>query len=153
MAGPRHKARQVAVSVLFEVEARPQEWEAALTYAAELQELPLAANSFARELVAGVVAHLAEIDSLLQASSSNWRLEQMGALERAVLRLAAEELSWRRQDPLAVVIDEAVEVAKEMAGPEAGAFVNGVLGRVARQSAVAHGGNGNAGSGPSPAGR
>jgi N utilization substance protein B len=138
VAGPRHQARQVAISVLFEVEARPSEWEAALAYATEAQELAAPAVAFATELVSGVLAHLEEIDSLLQAASTRWRLEQMGALERAVLRLAAEELAWRRQDPVAVVIDEAVELAKEMAGPEAGAFVNGVLGRVARERAVSH---------------
>ena len=146
MAGLRHRARQVAVSVLFEVEARPSEWEAALAYAVEAQELAPPAVAFARELVSGVLAHLEPIDSLLQSSSTRWRLEQMGALERAVLRLAAEELAWRRQEPVAVVIDEAVELAKDMAGPEAGAFVNGVLGRVARERALAQRGVDDAGS-------
>ncbi len=153
MAGPRHRGRQAAVSVLFEVESRPGEWQDALSYVAEVQELRPDSTAFATELVSGVLAHMSEIDSLLEAASVNWRLQQMGALERAVLRLAAEELVWRRQDPQAVVIDEAVEIAKELAGPEAGAFVNGVMGRVVREGWVPQGGSGDAGAEPNPAGR
>ncbi len=150
---PRHQARQLALGVLFEVETRPLEWEAALEYAAAAQELPASSTAFAAELVRGVVEHEAAIDTMLEAASTNWRLGQMGSVERAVLRLGTEELAWRRSDPVAVVIDEAVQLAKEMAGPEAGAFVNGVLGRVVREVAVVRGGTGDAGSEPSPAGR
>lgn len=60
----------------------------------------------------------------------------MGGLERAVLRLATEELGWRRSDPVAVVIDEAVILAKQMGGEDAGRFVNGLLGKVAQATAV-----------------
>ena len=128
----RHQAREVAVKVLFQLESQDGDWRSPLAYHMDDLELPQASRQFAEELVEGAVTHRTEIDSTLEAASSHWRLAQMGAAERAVLRLAAEELGWRRQDPVAVVINEAVEIAKELGGADAGRFVNGVLGRVAQ---------------------
>ncbi len=128
---PRHKAREVALRILLQLEAAPGEWADSLEYQANEEGLSRSATEFAAELVEGVSGHRAAIDESLEAAAQRWRLDQMGSPERAVLRLAAEELVFRRQEPVAVVIDEAVRLAKEMSGPEAGAFVNGVLGRVA----------------------
>ncbi|HVB13795.1 MAG TPA: transcription antitermination factor NusB [Candidatus Dormibacteraeota bacterium] len=132
--GPRHRARELAVQVLFQLELQPDNWRAPLQY--HLEQDPQSPNSrrFAEALVEGAVAHQAEIDATIVACSTNWALDQMGALERAVLRIATEELCWRRQEPVAVVIDEAVQLAKQMAGEESGKFVNGVLGNIARAS-------------------
>ena len=128
----RHQAREVAVKVLFQLESQDGDWRSPLAYHMDDLEMPQASRQFAEELVEGAVTHRTEIDSTLEAASSHWRLAHMGAAERAVLRLAAEELGWRRQDPVAVVINEAVEIAKELGGADAGRFVNGVLGRVAQ---------------------
>ncbi|HEY6539091.1 MAG TPA: transcription antitermination factor NusB [Candidatus Dormibacteraeota bacterium] len=128
----RHRSRELAVQVLFQLEGQPGNWQEPLQYHLEQDPQTAAGERFARELVEGAVLHLGEIDATIAASSTRWTMDQMGALERAVLRVATEELCWRRQDPVAVVIDEAVELAKEMAGEEAGKFVNGVLGNVAR---------------------
>ncbi len=134
--GPRHQAREVALKVLFQLELQPGDWRSPLTYQLAEVALPKAASRFAEELVAGAVSHREQIDATLAACSSHWKLDQMGALERAVLRLATEELGWRRLDPVAVVIDEAVILAKRMGGADAGRFVNGVLGKVAQATAA-----------------
>lgn len=135
MARPRHLARSAAVRVVFQMDARPQDWRQELGYELEEEHLSAPAAEFAEELVAGVAAHLPEIDARLTAASTRWSLAQIGQIERAVLRLAAEELLFRRSDPVAVAIDEAVRIAKELGGPESARFVNGVLGRLARDSA------------------
>ncbi|MGH7667744.1 MAG: transcription antitermination factor NusB [Candidatus Dormibacteria bacterium] len=134
---PRHLARELAVRVLFQLELRPGPWRPPLEYQLGQEPDVGAARQFAAELVEGTVLHLAEIDAAIAACSTHWALDQMGALERAVLRVAAEELCWRRQEPVAVVIDEAVRLAKQMAGEDASRFVNGVLGNLARTAQVA----------------
>jgi len=130
--GARHRARELAVQVLFQLELQPGNWRSPLQYHLEQDPQSPTSRRFAEELVGGAVAHQAEIDATIVAGSTNWSLDQMGALERAVLRIATEELCWRQQEPVAVVIDEAVQLAKQMAGDEAGKFVNGVLGNIAR---------------------
>ncbi len=132
MPGARHRARELAVQVLFQLELQPGDWRTPCTTTwSRILRAP-ASRRFVEELVVGAVAHQAEIDATIVACSTNWSMDQMGALERAVLRLATEELCWRRQEPVAVVIDEAVQLAKQMAGDESGKFVNGVLGNIAR---------------------
>lgn len=124
------------MKVLFQLELQDSDWRTPLAYHLDELDLPKASRLFAEALVEGAVAHRVEIDATLEAASSHWRIDQMGALERAVLRLAVEELGWRRQDPVAVVINEAVELAKELGGTDAGRFVNGVLGKVAQAVSV-----------------
>lgn len=132
MPGARHRARELAVQVLFQLELQPGDWRTPMHYHLEQHPQTPASRRFIEGLLVGAVAHRAEIDATIVACSTNWSMDQMGALERAVLRLATEELCWRRQEPVAVVINEAVQLAKQMAGDESGKFVNGVLGNIAR---------------------
>jgi N utilization substance protein B len=85
------------------------------------------------ELVEGVTGRLADIDRVLSDHSEGWTVERMPPVDRAVLRLALYELLWRDDVPDAVVIDEAVELAKALSTDESPRFVNGVLGRVLRE--------------------
>ncbi len=83
----------------------------------------------ARRMAEGVREHLAEIDDELSAASDRWRLERMPAVDRAILRLATWEL--RHSDtPMAVVISEAVELAKQYSTERSGAFVNAILAKL-----------------------
>jgi len=86
---------------------------------------------YADEAVRGVRADLGATDARLEAASTNWRLERMTRVDRNVLRLGAWELAHRRDVPRAVILDEAVEIAKRYGSEDSGAFVNGVLDRVA----------------------
>lgn len=80
----------------------------------------------------GFVEHADEIDDLIETNAVGWTLDRMPAVDRAVLRLATLELRWPPGDVSpAVVIDEAVELVKELSTDESPAFVNGVLGRIA----------------------
>lgn len=132
-AGRRHRARELALRVLFELEGTTKDADEALRYQAN--DIAAAADvaAFARTLVLGCLEHADGIDSVITGASDNWALADLGKVERAVLRLGTYELVWGQDAPLAVVIDEAVELAKAYAGDEAASFVNGVLGRVARQ--------------------
>jgi N utilization substance protein B len=89
-------------------------------------------RQFAESLVAGVSRHCRGIDRILAAWSENWRLERMAVVDRNVLRMAVYEMVFIADTPAAVVIDEAIEVAKRFGGGESGAFINGILDAVRR---------------------
>ena len=132
-AGRRHRARELALRVLFELEGSDKDAGVVLRYQAEDVGATPDVEEFARTLVVGVLTELSEVDGAVAAASTNWSLEEIGKVERAVLRLGTWELLRLRETPVSVVIDEAVELAKAYAGEEAGRFVNGVLGRIAGQ--------------------
>src|SRR6476646_854560 len=83
------------------------------------------------ELVEGVEANGPELDQLIAAHARNWSLERMPAIDRNLLRLALYELKDRPDVPVAVVIDEAVELAKRFSTDDSGRFVNGMLSAIA----------------------
>jgi N utilization substance protein B len=85
------------------------------------------ARAFAEQLVHGVSSHRRGLDRILAGTSEHWRVERMAVVDRNVLRMAVYELVFEADTPPAVVIDEAIEVAKRFGGEESGAFVNGVL--------------------------
>jgi N utilization substance protein B len=86
---------------------------------------------YAEEVVRGVGADLPKLDELITAASVNWRMERMARVDRNVLRLGTWELAHREDVPRAVVLDEAVELAKAYGSDDSSAFVNGVLNRIA----------------------
>jgi len=135
VAGPRHRARELALKVLFELEHRPDDDpEEALAYQAADERAPQAVVDFAGELVRGVLAHSEQLDDAIRAASTNWRLEQMGRVDRVVLRMAVYEIAVARKVPVRAAINESIELAKTFAGEESGKFVNGILGKVAQTS-------------------
>jgi N utilization substance protein B len=87
---------------------------------------------YTETLVRGVAQNLADIDQALQRTSQHWRLERMARVDRNVLRAAVFELQHLKDVPARVVINEAVELGKRFGTEESGAFVNGVLDRLAR---------------------
>ena len=99
--------------------------------------LGAAERAFATPIIRMVEAHAAEIDDSLRAITTNWRLERLGAIERAALRLGAAELMYAGSDarevtPPRVVIQEAVLLAERFGSAESARFVNGVLDAMAR---------------------
>lgn len=123
----RREARERALSLLYEAETKDE------SSAAVLAALAVVPESFVVELVTGVGEEREEIDRSITASSDNWRLDRMPAIDRALLRLGVYELGWRHDVPTGVVISEAVELAKRFSTEDSGRFVHGVLARVARE--------------------
>jgi len=126
-AGPRRQARERALSLLYEAEAK------GLPPAAVLADLPLEPEEFTAALVTGVGARLAEIDGLLGRFSVGWPVERMPVIDRNVLRLAVFELLAHAATPVGAVLSEAVELAKAYSTEESGRFVNGVLSSIAAE--------------------
>lgn len=93
-----------------------------------------ASVAYARELIEGVQEHHADIDALLARYADRWAIERMPVVDRTLLRLATYEMLWAEDVPVAVAINEAVELAKELSTEDSGRFVNGILGRIAEES-------------------
>lgn len=134
----RHRSRKRALQVLFEWDVRRGEIDRAIQHYydslySEEQEKQPKPDKFMEELARGTAADAAEIDRQIEARSSNWRLDRMAVVDRNILRLAIYEL--RRADlPAAVIIDEALELARQFSNDESLSFINGVLDAVYRQA-------------------
>ena len=81
----------------------------------------------------GVISHVEEIDRLLNDASKGWKTTRMNKVDLTILRLAVYEMKWDDDVPEGVAINEAVELAKRFGGDSSSSFVNGVLGKVAKQ--------------------
>ena len=88
---------------------------------------------FASELLAGALDRLTEIDALLTNALQNWDLRRLGAVDRAILLLAVAEMLTHPDIPPAVTINEAIEIARNLASTESARFANGVLDRVRKE--------------------
>ena len=124
----RSKARKRAVDVLYESDVREVNPLWTLGERVKLADPPV--NEYTIELVEGVQAHRPRLDEILAQYSEGWTIARMPGVDRAVLRLSLYELLWRQEVPAAVVIDEAVELVKNLSTDESPRFVNGVLARV-----------------------
>lgn len=98
-----------------------------------LESLPAAPDEYACTLLEGVAEHQSALDALLGEYSEHWSVDRMPAVDRAVLRLGCYELVHEPEVPTAVVITEAVELAKQYSTKDSGRFVNGLLARIAQQ--------------------
>lgn len=128
----RRDARRRAVDILIQADLTGRPAEELIE---ERRSLGTKISSFTEDLVRGVAAHLAELDRIIGEYSEGWTVHRMAAVDRTLLRLALHEMLHREDVPVAVAIDEAVEAAKELSTDDSGRFVNGVLGRIARERA------------------
>ena len=140
----RRAARRLALDVLYEAEIRDELPSEALearrsggwviATASDSEEPPdeptEEALAYASDLVRGVQEHHADIDQLIAAHADRWAIERMPVVDRTLLRIALFELLWREDIPVAVGINEAVELAKSYSTEDSGRFINGLLGRI-----------------------
>ncbi|MGA9114823.1 MAG: transcription antitermination factor NusB [Candidatus Dormiibacterota bacterium] len=132
-AGRRRRGRELALRVLFELEGTAKDPRSTLAYQATEMGVPADAIAFAGTLVEGTLEHVVRIDAAIGEASDNWDLVDFGKVERAVLRLGTFEVLFEPATPIAVSIDESLELTRVYAGDEAVPLVNGVLGRIARE--------------------
>jgi N utilization substance protein B len=135
----RHRSRERALQVLFQWDLRRLVVDQALDHfygslVREDDEIDInpRRDRFMEQLVREAVSRLAEIDGQIQKHSEHWRLDRMPAVDRNIIRLAVAEM-LTEQTPPAVVIDEALELARRFSGDESVPFVNGVLDAVMRE--------------------
>ena len=126
----RSKARKRAVDVLYEADLRRSDPLAVLRDRIADGNPPV--PDHAVRLVEGAVEQGTRIDELIEEHAQGWSLDRLPDVDRAILRMAVYELLWVDDVPDAVVIDEAVELAKALSTDDSPAYVNGVLGGIVR---------------------
>ncbi|MGY1607157.1 MULTISPECIES: transcription antitermination factor NusB [unclassified Geodermatophilus] len=124
----RTKARKRAVDVLYAADLRGADAVEMLRERIALADPPVSDHTV--RLVEGVAAHARRIDELIGQHARGWSLERLPDVDRAILRMAVFELLWADDVPDAVVIDEAVELARALSTDDSPAYVNGVLGAI-----------------------
>jgi len=133
--GQRRRARERALQMLFQLDLAGGSPDEVFEPFWEGQETDDEGRVFAERLVRGVTAEKARLDRTIAAAAENWRVERMAVVDRNVLRLAVYELMHEDDTPGAVVIDEAIEIAKRFGSEQSGSFINGVLDAVNRRLA------------------
>jgi len=133
--GMRRHARELALQLLYQHEHTGADLEVMQRDFDEWTGSTDGVREFADFLLRGTLANLEKLDEELSLQTAHWRLERLAAVDRNILRLAMFELAHVPDTPPAVVIDEAIEIAKKYGAEESGRFVNGVLdGFVKRRS-------------------
>jgi N utilization substance protein B len=125
--GSRRQARELALQLLYQYEVTETSPESMQDNFEEWKKATEGVREFADRLLRGVLDHLDVIDQQLAEQTAHWRLERLAAVDRNILRLALFELLYDAETPHAVVIDEAIEIAKKFGAKESPGFVNGVL--------------------------
>jgi N utilization substance protein B len=127
------EGRELALKYLFGADLRGREDREPVDSFLVHQEGRGTAAAFARELIDGVLGNVQSLDAVIAETAENWRLARMSVVDRNILRIGAYELLFWRKAPIRVVLNEAIELAKRYGAAGSGAFVNGVLDRVARR--------------------
>lgn len=131
--GKRRKARESAVQILYQLEFDESPIDKAIDGFWKNRRAAEDVKSYSRWLVEGILGSREEIDRAIQSVSEHWRIQRMAVVDRNILRLAAFELLHDPSVAPAIVIDEAIEIAKKFSGPEAAVFVNGILDALMRK--------------------
>lgn len=125
--GRRTKARECAFQILYQWQITGEPMSAVLEGFWRVRSGTQAAKAMAERLALGAQARAAELDGRIQEAATHWRLDRIAPVDRTILRLGAYELAQEPETPAAVVLDEAVELAKRFGEADSPAFVNGVL--------------------------
>jgi len=134
----RHRAREAALQILYQAEvARTDVGQAASTFFdrqwQDPQPPPEGVRTFATELAHETIRRLPESDTLIAETTERWRPERMAVIDRLILRMSIAEMLHDRETPPAVVINEALELARRFSTEESVKFINGMLDAVRRR--------------------
>jgi len=132
--GTRRKSRELVLQMLFQADMGKQSPDLVRkTFWAQREDVDEEVRGFAEDLFRVASDRLQEIDGLITKHAQHWRMERMAAVDRNVLREAVAEFLGYPKTPRAVVINEAIEIARRFSTPESVTFINGVLDSVGKE--------------------
>ncbi len=131
--GTRRKSRELALKLLFQLDFNKENQEPAIEDFWFNHPCAPSTREFADTLVTGTLAHLKDIDQLLDKHAQHWSLDRMATIDRNILRFSAYAILYMKEIPASVSINEALEIAKKYSNPDAGKFINGILDRIAKE--------------------
>ena len=131
--GTRRKSRELVLQMLFQADMGKQEADdVRRVFWNERKDIGPEVQGFAEDLFRVATDRTVEIDGLIEGHAEHWRMDRMAAVDRNILRAAVAELLGFPATPRAVIINEALEIARKFSGPESIQFINGVLDSVGR---------------------
>jgi N utilization substance protein B len=131
--GTRRKSREMVLQMLFQADMGRQSAEdVRRSFWKERNSVETDVRGFAEDLFRVAIDRTAEIDGLIERHAEHWRMDRMAAVDRNILRAAVAELLGFRETPRAVIINEALEIARRFSSPESVQFINGVLDSVGK---------------------
>lgn len=133
MQKARRAARELALNIVYQVDAAGLPFDEAVETARENANVERDSFDYARMIVEGIREHRDEIDGHITRLSEDWSLDRQPAVDRNILRMAMFEISYVEATPPVVVVNEAVELAKKYSTADSGKFVNGVLAAFLRE--------------------
>ena len=132
--GTRRKSRELALQMLFQADLGQQPSEdVRKTFWKGRGEVGSDVQGFADDIFRVARDRAPEIDKLIENHAENWRMDRMAAVDRNILRAAVAELLGFPKTPRAVIINEAIEIARKFSAPESAQFINGVLDSVGKE--------------------
>jgi transcription antitermination protein NusB len=132
--GTRRKSRELVLQMLFQADmGRQTPEQVRQTFWRGHQPIAAEVRDFAEDLFRIASDRSAEIDNLIEHHAEHWRMDRMAAVDRNVMRSAVAELMAFPSTPRAVVINEALEIARKFSSPESVQFINGVLDSIGRE--------------------
>ena len=142
----RHRAREIALQILYQYDLSqqtqgkitPQNQDLVNELVNYYNHFKIAEElrEFIGQLVVGTLKETPALDAILEKHTTHWKISRMSAVDRSLLRMAVYEMTHMGETPRTVVIDEAVELAKQFGTAETPAFINGILDQVQVQVAV-----------------
>lgn len=131
--GKRRKAREATLQILFQLDFNNSEPSQTINrYWQDRKALP-EIRKYSQWLVEGIISNQQEIDRIIQSFSEHWRLSRMAVVDRNILRMAVFELLYEENVAPAIIINEAIEIAKKYSGQEAAVFINGILDAISKK--------------------
>lgn len=129
MSGPRRQGREAALQILYFWEVGRADPDAAIDafFAEHQPDAPDEVVAFAARLVQGTVAEVEPLDAAIAGHSHHWRVTRLATIDRLILRMALWELRHEPETPAAVVLNEALELARRFSTEASVRFINGVL--------------------------
>jgi transcription antitermination protein NusB len=132
--GTRRKSRELALQMLYQADLGEQQGDdVRKTFWKGRGDVEREVQGFAEDIFRVAQDRSADIDKLIKAHAANWRLDRMAAVDRNVLRAAVAEMMGFPATPRAVVINEAIEIARKFSAPESAQFINGVLDSIGKE--------------------
>jgi transcription antitermination protein NusB len=128
----RRASREIAMKLLYQMEIQKDDREDQLKLAFEENVLTDSDRQYISDVIEGVTKNKDNLDSIIEKYSKGWKVNRLSKVDLSILRLSTYEISFREDIPFNVSVNEAVELAKKYSSEDAGAFINGILGKVTK---------------------
>lgn len=136
----RKASREMAMKLLYQFEIQRDNIDQQINDALDESDANKKDREYICDVIYGVIKHLEYIDKLIESHSKGWKLNRISKVDLSILRLSIYELLYRKDIPMNVSINEAVELAKKYSSEDAGAFINGILAKIVTELKVENAG-------------